>query len=335
MSRIHSLDYLKLLMAILVVFGHARWMQNNLSPAIFMLGNGLMRVIVPSFCIISGYFFFRAVEKGAGRVWLWRVTAFYGFFKLVYLPFWMGDVHGVTSLIKTLVLGYYHLWFMAGIIFAAFAILMLRKLMRRLSPAAEIPVLVALAALCGVMGVVMQDLNLSGAVEIGQRKYQNGLFICFPFVVMGYLIARQIANRGMSWLPSNRALLIGTGFGFALLAGEAWLVQANWGQHIMLDIPATAYVAAPMLFLLMLRTTMPAPPVRLDPISAMIYFMHVMVLELAFRAGLESPFALMGLGVGIPALLGLAVGGLGLPGFGKASPRGQAGTPTSSDRAAL
>ncbi|QRZ14011.1 acyltransferase [Paracoccus methylovorus] len=317
MHRIHSLDYLKLGLAVLVAFAHTYWLQSHMSPRIFMIGNGLMRVMVPTFCIVAGYFLYSAVARGKGNKWLWRVLALYLFWMAVYLPFWLNQVHSLVSLVKTLAWGYFHLWFMAGILLAGAVIVFLRGFARKVAPAYEYRILLATAAVCAVIGLVLQYVALSGIVYIGVKKFSNGLFMCFPFVAIGYLCGRRVARLGVQGLPPRWLVLAATIAGAGLLMIEAWLVQAWRGQQVMLDIPVSSYVAAPALFLAVLGTTMPQPAIRLDPISAMIYFMHVMALQLAGIAGVRDLPGLMLFGVGLPTLAALVLGRLPIPGFGK------------------
>jgi len=317
LHRIHSLDYLKLGLAVLVAFAHTYWLQTNMTPRLFMIGNGLMRVMVPTFCIVAGYFLYSAVARGKGVKWLWRVAALYLFWMAVYLPFWLDQVHGLGSLVKTLAWGYFHLWFMAGILVAGAVILLLRGFARKLAPAYEYRILLAAVAVCAVIGLVLQYVALSGVMQIGVKKFSNGLFMCFPFVAIGYLCGRRVARLGMEGLPPRWLVLACTLGGAGLLMIEAWLVQVWRSDQVMLDIPVSAYVAAPALFMATLGTAMPPPPIRLDPISAMIYFMHVMALFLANALGVRDLAGLMLFGVGLPTLAALLLGRLPIPGFGK------------------
>lgn len=98
---------------------------------------------------------------------------------------------------------------------------------------------------------------------------------------------------------------------------EAWLVQARWGDKVMLEIPIFSYLAAPGLFMATMATRMPAPPIRLDPISAAIYFMHVLLLALAHAAGITHVAGLMLFAVGAPAVVAILMGRFALPGLRK------------------
>ena len=328
MYRIHSLDYLKLVLAVLVAFGHTYWLQSHNNAVTFAVGNGLLRVMVPVFCIVAGYFLHSAAMRGAGVRWLNRVLGLYMFWMLIYVPFWLNEVHGLTSLIKTLLLGYFHLWFMAGILIAGFLLLLLRRLSHLVAYRFEFPVLVAAAAICAVAGIILEYINISGMADIGVRKYENGLFMCFPFVTLGYLYGRSVALRGAaSAMPSRRLVLTALALGMAGLVAEATLVRILWGYQIMLDIPVTSYLAAPALFLATLGTEMPPAPVRLDPISAAIYFMHVLMLNLAHAAGINNLAGLMLFAVGGPTLIAAMMGRFALPGLkrGGQEGRGQEG----------
>ncbi|SIQ77689.1 hypothetical protein SAMN05421641_1142 [Paracoccus thiocyanatus] len=323
MHRIHSLDYLKLGLAVLVAFAHTYWLQSHMNPLIFLIGNGLMRVMVPIFCIVAGYFLYSAVARGKGGKWLWRVTALYLFWMAVYLPFWLNQVSGPLSLLKTLAWGYFHLWFMAGILVAGAAVLLLRGLARRLAPAFEYRILLAAAATCALIGLALQYAALSGIAQIGVKKFSNGLFMCFPFVSIGYLCGRRVARLGTGGLPPRRLVHLASLAGTLLLVIEARLVLGWRGDQVMLDIPVMSYVAAPALFLSVLELSMPQSPIRLDPISAMIYFGHVMALQLANALGIRELGGLMLFAVGLPALAALLLGRLPIPGFGKDRTRGR------------
>lgn len=304
-------------MAVLVAFGHTYWLQSNMTPVVFVIGNGLMRMIVPIFSIIAGYFLYWVTRRGDGMRWLIRVLGLYVFWMVVYVPFWLDQLHGPVSLIKMLLLGYFHLWFMAGILFAGFLILALRRLMHIIAFSLELPVLIGFATLCALIGIAMQYANLAGLAPIGVRQYLNGLFFCFPFVTIGYVLGRRASLMGRDGWPPRGLVLTLLAFGCAALMLEAWLVQARWGDTVMLDIPIGTYIAAPALFLATMEATMPAPPLRLDPISAAVYFMHVLALHLAWNLGVTGLAGLMLFAVGGPALIAMMMGLFPVPGLSR------------------
>lgn len=317
MSRIHSLDYLKLLLAVLVAFGHSGWMQAHASVGMFILGNGILRVIVPLFSIVTGYFLYHSLERGKALLWLGRLLALYALWMVLYLPFWIGAVTGTVSLIKMLIFGYFHLWFLSGMIIGGAAIVILRHLSRWAGLRSEVRPIIAAAVICALIGLGLQYLNLSMGGALGQRKYQNGLFFCLPFLSMGYLWARVVADRGVDALPSGRVALWLSVTGMALLAFEAYELFLRSGMGATLEIPISSYIAVPGLFLLALRLRMPEPPLQLDPLYVQIYFMHVMTRTLATHLGIRDLAGLMFFGVVVPAITAIVFDRLGLPAIRK------------------
>lgn len=308
MRRIHSLDYVKTFLAVIVVLAHTNWLQTHLSPPVFVLGNGLLRTVVPLFCIIAGYFLHTAVERGRTVRWLWRVMALYLFWMVAYLPIWKGQVHSLWSLTTTLLWGFFHLWFLIGMFIAGLVLTGLNWMGRKIAPRHALWFVAVPAALCAMAGLALEYADLFGVIQISEQRYRNGLFLCFPFLAIGYLIHSRIKAPGARPLPSARLLLPVTLAGLVLMGVEAWLVQSRLGLDVMIEIPFAGYVAVPALFLLCLQVEMPPQPVDLGLISATIYFLHVWAFRLADVLGIHSLPGLMLMGVGVPVLAALSYG---------------------------
>jgi surface polysaccharide O-acyltransferase-like enzyme len=88
MERIHSLDVLKLIIACGVVWAHAMLMTNQGAELAYLFGQGLVRTVVPTFAVVSGFLFYFTLERGKAQVWLARLALFYLFWCAVYLPLW-------------------------------------------------------------------------------------------------------------------------------------------------------------------------------------------------------------------------------------------------------
>ncbi|MTH34970.1 acyltransferase family protein [Paracoccus limosus] len=308
MKRIHSLDYLKTVFAVLVVFAHTNWMQANMSPRVFVVGNGLLRMLVPLFCVIAGYFLFHAVQRGKTRKWLLRVLMLYVFWMALYYPHWRGQVTGLRSLGTTLFWGYLHLWFLSGLLLAGLALTGLLALGRRLAPGWEIWFVILPATLCALVGVTLEYLDLSGLASVSAQRYRNGLFLCFPFLVIGFMLSRQMA--GGNPIAGRRRLLAVAALGLGLLCLEAWLVQSWRGTGVMIEIPVMTYLAVPAVFLLVLGVDAPPQAVDLGLISASIYFLHIWAFELGYLLGFDTRWELLLIGVSVPTLIALLYGAL-------------------------
>lgn len=303
MNCIHSLDYLKTIFAVLVVFAHTNWMQRHLSPPVFVLGNGLMRMLVPLFCVIAGYFLYRAIERGKTGRWLMRVLCLYLFWMAVYIPYWQGQMTSARAFAITMLWGFSHLWFLSGLLVAGLAVAGCKALGARLMPGHPLALMIAAAVLCALIGVGLEYLDLSGLRHVPTQRFRNGLFMCFPFVTLGYVLSLR-AERGDA-PPARRRLVLIAALGLGLLCLEAWLVQAWRGTGVMIEVPISTYLAVPAVFLLVLQLDLPPQPVDLGLISATIYFLHIWAFQLAEWVGLDRVWALMIWGVGVPTLVAL------------------------------
>lgn len=308
MRRIHSLDYLKTFLALFVVLAHTNWIQNNMTPGLFVFGNGLMRMLVPLFCIIAGYFLNVSVMRGKTGKWLWRVMALYLFWMAAYAPIWQGQVTGLRSLLTTLLWGFFHLWFLIGLFFGGLMVVALDWMGRRVAPARAAWFVILPAVVCGVVGLAMQYASLAGLADIAVQRYRNGVFMCFPFVAIGFLLAGHILRRGVAAIPSRSVILALVGVGLVALCAEAWLVQAWVGLGVMIEVPISTYLAVPVIFLLALQVELPPQPVDLGLVSASIYFLHIWAFRLAERLDVHHLFGLMLFGVGLPTLVALIYG---------------------------
>ncbi|MFT4013309.1 MAG: acyltransferase family protein [Paracoccus sp. (in: a-proteobacteria)] len=304
MRRIHSLDYLKTFLSLFVVLAHTNWIQNNTTMGLFVFGSGLMRTLVPLFCIIAGYFLHISMVGGRAGKWLMRMLVLYLFWMAVYFPIWQGQVTGLRSLATTLLWGFFHLWFLIGLFVGGLALAGLVALGRRLAPGHEVWFVVLPAAICALLGLAMQYADLSGLAQIPVQRYRNGLFMCFPFLAIGYLLNARLNRPGTVPATRPRPLLI-LGLALLLLCAEAWLVQARFGTGVMIEMPAATYVAAPLIFLLALELRMPPQPVDLGLVSATIYFLHVWAFRLADLLDIHDVLGLMLFGVGVPTVIAL------------------------------
>lgn len=270
--RDSAIDPLRILLALSVIALHTGF--PDAAPALVkqVLFNGLYRLAVPVFALISGYFFLGAMQ--GGRAWsaLRRIGSLYLLWMAIYLPIWGPDLTGAWHLIRTAVFGYFHLWFLPGLMIGALLVLLLR----RPRPVA------AAAAVMAATGLGLQALVLAGWAEIPLDYYRNGLFTIFPFFALGWLLA-----HGVPEALRRRALPLA---GLALLAVMAeslvwrWIAGGGWGVDMMLSL----LVAAPLLFLAAQGIRGPWDGKRAASTAAFVYFIHVMIMICASRFGLEG-----------------------------------------------
>ncbi|MDM7256072.1 MAG: hypothetical protein P3W90_005235, partial [Paracoccus sp. (in: a-proteobacteria)] len=241
MQRVKSLDYLKLLMAVGVVIGHSGLLQEWDTPTAFLIGNGFLRMIVPMFAVMSGFLFHGSMERGRVVPWMTQILVFYIGGMLVYAPFWFGAAGGLSGLPGMMLWGYFHLWYLSGLLLAAVMIVGLRFV------GAGVHVMAGLAAVLVLAGVCVQVLLLDGRISVALHYFRNGLTVIFPFMMFGFLWAglRRPA-------PPLRRLMPLILLAVALMVIENQLVLSLYGMSVMHEIPASSLLLAPLGFLAVL-----------------------------------------------------------------------------------
>ncbi|MEZ5755694.1 MAG: acyltransferase [Paracoccaceae bacterium] len=303
MTRIHSIDLLKLIVAIGVVWAHATLTVGNFSPAIYVFGQGLVRMTVPIFALISGFLFHSTFTNARIKGWLLRLLAVYLFWCLFYFPFWKSEGTSLTAILEQLVFGPLHLWYMAALGIALALLTVVIKLSHDDAQANRRLLWLAIAGL--LLGSALQVVDFLTSFKLPLNAYRNGLFVGFPYAAFGFLIARHIHRHGMARLPGLGPLVAVLLLLALLRMAEAWLALQGFGMTVVPDFPPLALAFAITTLLVTLRLDLPPAPVNLGFLSMMLYFLHMAVIFAALHFGLDDPTALFFVSAALPGLFGL------------------------------
>lgn len=310
MTRIPSLDYMKLMMAIGVAYAHAILFQDLTKVAHytvvweFLVGNAVLRSFVPTFSVLSGYFLYITHKRGRARRWILELLVAYVFWIAFYLPIWGRDVAGWGDALWIVCFGPVHLWYVSGLILSGFVLVMLLRLCQRYGLGLW-PIMV-LAVVLALSGSAAAYWSFLGRHNIPLEVVRNGLTVVFPFAVVGYAIGRFVDARGREALPSARRLWTWTGVMFALKTAEAvFAMRYGLTASTLPELPLMAYPAAILLFLSFLRTDLPASRQNLSLWSVSIYFLHIFVFVVLHRFGVENIAVSVLAGTLIPIALAL------------------------------
>ncbi|MGC5701071.1 acyltransferase family protein [Pseudomonas sp. NFXW11] len=272
-----NLDALKVLLAIMVVALHCKLLGGNYTWAGYLLCNGLFRVAVPTFFIVNGYYLYQTLNGGHSFAqWFKRGLLIYLFWMLVYSPQYVdpatvASLGGLLGIVKKLLIGYFHLWYLLGMLGGGVLLLVLRK--------RSSTVLIGLALAAFLTGLGLQYARVyvefaNGFVQhFNQNDYtaRNFLFMGFPFMAIGFLCARhQLAQRF-----SRRSLWCWLVLGLAAIFGEAALnfaLRADVEQNF--DFLLSLLVIAPALFLLPLAYFRAGHSNFSAKLSSAVYYLH-------------------------------------------------------------
>lgn len=279
MERNIALDILKLIMAFMVVGLHAGFLGEVTELGEYITTNGLFRLAVPIFFIISGFYFYQTLQAKQLLKWLNRVLLLYLIWMLLYCYFWLmtEDFSFVGSYqsIKTMIIGYHHLWYLPGLLGAALVTVLFRNL-----PLALIIFSILLTFFIGVFiqyagnYAYFQD-DLAVTKLFNQHwVHRNAVFLAYPFFCCGYLLNKYaLYNK----IPQKYAVIITISSLLALIL-ESYINYYHPLRKGGFDNYISLILLCPAIFICFIKLNIMASNKNISTYSSAIYFVHPLVL---------------------------------------------------------
>lgn len=289
-KQVHAIDLTKFIFSILVIVVHTFPFYETFPTIGFISSNIVGRILIPFFFISSGYFFEKGMSgKGEDyfKRYMKRLIQLYLIWSIICIP---AGVHFISrhleifglQWILALLAGifyagtYYHLWYMAALIFALF---ICHNWLKKFS----LKSLIISGCLLFTLGCVETYNALFTSTYIGNilRIYfsifyttRNGLFFGIIYVALGIYIARKDFDLQIK-KPLFKSIIF-----FILLVFEAFTART---LHLAIDYNMY-FMAVPFMFyffcwLLNAKCTFNLNYKSLREYSTIIYFSHGMFLE--------------------------------------------------------
>ncbi|WP_261511357.1 acyltransferase family protein [Chryseobacterium paludis] len=262
-----SIDILKIILAFFVVFLHMHLLRDSYPELSFVLVNGVFRMAVPTFLIITGYYFYYVDNTDKLKKWLVRTFSLYVIWSIVYLPFWKEEDTWMNILF-----GYHHLWYLIGTFFSGIILFFIRK--------KSVSLLVTLILLLSSLGYGMQSLgnfhyfkNETDSIINLFPSYRNFLLVCFPFLTIGYLINRL--NLDTKYKPSLITVLAVVG----LVVLESFLNYKMISPNENIDLLFSLLIACPLVFMYCKNISVMVDTKILASLSTAIYLVHPLLMK--------------------------------------------------------
>lgn len=275
MDRNVALDILKLSMAFMVVGIHAEFLRDISVDWSYFTAYGIFRIAVPVFLLISGFYFYQTLESNKTVLWFKRCLLLYGFWMLVYSIFWFKPAELTLKMFFIqLIVGYYHLWYVAGMIGAAVILLFMRRF--------NSPALIFISLAIYAMGVIIQyagNYHLVGNPRLDNIininfVHRNALFFSLPFFCIGYLIRKHNLHQSISITTAQVWTLIGT----ILLSAEIYFNYVAPGRDGGFDNFFSLIILCPALFILFMQINLFSNTKNIALYATAIYFVHPLFL---------------------------------------------------------
>ncbi|MCI3935678.1 acyltransferase family protein [Chryseobacterium aahli] len=294
MGRNLSIDVLKIILAFFVVFLHMNFLKETYPVLSYILVNGLFRIAVPVFLVITGFYFFHIDNKVKLKKWLFRTFLLYAIWMLIYISYWKDN----EQIWLTVIFGYHHLWYLIGTFFSGIILYFLRNQNSRL--------LISLAVGFFLLGYGVQVLgnlhyfeNEKDSVLNMYLLYRNFLFVCFPFLTIGFLINKHKVD--LSEYKNSSLLVI---LSVLCVVAEAFFNYKNISSEST-DILFSLIFASPLLFLYCQKIYVKTTSKILASFSTAIYVVHPLIMRSEFYKDIESYKILIFLAILIPISFGL------------------------------
>lgn len=294
MGRNLTIDVLKIVLAFFVVFLHMNFLKETYPVLSYVLVDGLFRIAVPVFLVITGFYFFHIDASKKLKKWLFRTFLLYAIWMLIYISYWKDD----EQIWLTVIFGYHHLWYLIGTFFSGIILYFLRNQSSGL--------LIVLAVGFFLLGYGVQVLgnlhyfkNENDSVLNMYLLYRNFLFVCFPFLTIGFLINKRqidLSKYKNSWLLVILSVLC--------VVAEAFFNYKNISTEST-DILLSLIFACPLLFLYCQKIYFKTTSKILASLSTAIYVVHPLIMKSDFYKDIESFEILIFLVILIPVSFAL------------------------------
>lgn len=236
-----SIDYLKVVLALSVVLLHLNFLSKEIPELGFILVNGLFRLAVPLFLIITGYYFTQITTFEKFKKWLFRVTVLYCIWMIFYSPLWF-NLDNLRGTLLDAFIGYFVLWYLAGVIVGGSILFLCRNMNPKY--------LIILSIFLYLIGYFLQQIGnlhiFTGHLDkiINWLPIsRNFLFDCFPLLAIGLLIRKTNLD---SKLKISITLVF---LSILLVILESYLNYKFISSKDPLDHLLTILITAPIIFI--------------------------------------------------------------------------------------
>ncbi|MGX7666835.1 acyltransferase family protein [Flavobacterium pedocola] len=275
-NRNASLDFVKLLLAFLIIALHIfpiKGLSGWQALVSYEIANGITRIGVPSFFIISGYLLRKKLDDGLYlKRYCRRIVILYLVWQLIYLPDMIRSYRlgwfDTSELVYKLIYGYWHLWYLLATVIGVG----LLYLSRRWAVKQKMVLGVSLFVLGYAFQLLYKDKSLDvfpvlKVVYEVMGTTRNGLFFAFPFLLLGTLYEHwKIKKETIAYLMPLFfiGLLLESYFYFTLKLGALdfyvfmlpvsmlvllWAVESgiNWNISIPSSLSLGIYLCHPYM----------------------------------------------------------------------------------------
>lgn len=269
-----SLDYLRIVLAFMIILIHTKFLSETYTEISYILVNGVFRLAQPIFLIISGYFLYKVNNLSDFKIWLKRLAILYLIWTLIYLPFWF-SLDLSLGFIQNIFFGYFVLWYIVGVLLAGIILFYIRNY--------ETKKLIYIAVSLYTIGYIIQLIGgmhiLSGLLDKAINYipvYRNFLFKCLPFMILGFCINKIKLDEKIT--PPIYIIIIL----LILTVLESYVNYIILDGNKGMDFLMISLIACPLLFIYFKQKKIMGRKSDFLKISIALYLIHPLVMKMYY-----------------------------------------------------
>lgn len=269
MERNIRVDYYKIFLSILVVCIHIQPLFAEDQFLSWFISNGLSRMAVPSFFIISGYYLYPKLgDNKTVKKYIIRLCIIYATWAIVYSTFYIHN--SVKSVLLYVAFGYDHLWYLPASIIGVLMVFLSKKVIKK-------DVVIFIIALLLYISSIIVSI-WKGVDYFTIYYFRNGITVGFLFTMIGCLLK----DRNLAEKIKDKHLILLICAGIILLLAESYHrfhYFKNLGPYQ--DLLLSTLILSPALFMYILKKTpVLKKPGFINVLSTGIYFIHPYIIYL-------------------------------------------------------
>ncbi len=290
-KQYNSIDLMKFFCSLMVIVIHTYPFYETFPTIGFTSSNIIGRIVIPFFFVSAGYF----LDKGKSHTdekyfkkYILRLVKLYLIWSVIYIPFGIhrlnatmeisGWLWGVASVFAIFNIGtYFHLWYMAALIFA---MIFCHYYLKKYSMKSLIiigAILYSLGCLETYYGALTNNVLLNG-IDIYFSIFfttRNGLFFGILCVALGMWISKNNIENKIKHLQILTILF------FIILVIEAFSVKKlGWAIDYNMYFTIIPFIIMLFCLILNINCTRKIDYRACREYSTIIYFSHAIFLEL-------------------------------------------------------
>ncbi len=274
-----SLDIFKLILSFFVIGIHCNFLSDYNESTSFYLNEGLFRIAVPFFILVTGYYFDRIETPKQLFNWALRIFILFVFWTLVYFPIWNKEP---KLIIKAILAGngYAHLWYVIHMMIAGVIFYYIKKY--KFFNNLFFPILLfSLGCIIQYSFTYSHNETIHKFFRFAMMLYRNFLFVGLPFLMIGYYL-KQNKSKG------NWKLLV---LSFLLYFSEVsvnYMLSRGYPNPIF-DISFTLIIITPLIFLSIKQLQIPFNNGKqIALMASAVYFSHLWILNFLTSFGIQD-----------------------------------------------